>query len=136
MAHNIEREMFDENDDERITTFDEVVFHVSTDPDVLEEMDFLVDLMRPIFRSYYDLIRFLAENCCVSSDDFDHNIPHLVSITEMVSRTPYTRDRVNRVTNWLMSKNAIKMSEEHSESFQVMCKSFDNVLAEVRQFVI
>ena len=136
MAHNIEREMFDENDDERITTFDEVVFHVSTDPDVLEEMDFLVDLMRPIFRSYYDLIRFLAENCCVSSNDFDDNIPHLVSITEMVSRTPYTRDRVNRVANWLMSKNAIKMTEKDSESFQVMCKSFDNILAEVRQFVI
>ena len=135
MAHNIEREMFDENDDERITTFDEVVFHVSTDPDVLEEMDFLVDLMRPIFRSYYDLIRFLAENCCVSSDDDSADNAH-ISITEMVSNTPYTRDRVNRIINWLMSKNAIKMSEKHSECVQVICNSFDNVLTEVRQFVI
>jgi len=64
MARNIEREMFDEDENERITTQDEVIFHVSTTTKVLEDMDFLIELMRPIFRSYYDLIRYISLKKC------------------------------------------------------------------------
>ena len=44
MAQNLEREMFDEHDEDESMT-DDVVFHVSTDPIVVEEMDFLIELM-------------------------------------------------------------------------------------------
>ena len=31
---------------------------------VLEDMDFLIELMRPTFRSYYDLIRYISLKKC------------------------------------------------------------------------
>ena len=125
MAQNLEREMFDEHDEDESMT-DDVVFHVSTDPTVVEEMDFLIELMRPIFRSYYDLIKFVAQK----------NIDGRMSITEMVQNTSYSRDRVNRIVNWLQSKNVIEISEENDESFYITCKSFDKVLMEVRKLVL
>ena len=33
---------------------------MSTTTKVLEDMDFLIELMRPTFRSYYDLIRYIS----------------------------------------------------------------------------
>ena len=48
----------------RITTQAEVIFHVSTTAKVLEDMDFLIELMRPTFRSYYDLIRYISLKKC------------------------------------------------------------------------
>ena len=125
MAQNLEREMFDEHDEDESMT-DDVVFHVSTDPIVVEEMDFLIELIRPVFRSYYDLIKFVAQK----------NIDGRMCITDMVQKTPYSRDRVNRIVNWLQSKNVIEISEENYESFHITCKSFDKVLMEVRKLVL
>ena len=37
---------------------------MSTTTKVLEDMDFLIELMRPTFRSYYDLIRYISLKKC------------------------------------------------------------------------
>ena len=102
------------------------MFHVSTDPNVVEEMDFLIDMMRPIFSSYYDLMKFISRTKKGSH----------VSITNMVQNTSYSRDRVNRIVNWLLSKDVIEMSEEDKDCFHITCRSFDSVLIEVRKLVL
>ena len=124
MAQNLEREMFDEQENENMS--DDVVFHISTDPIAVEEMDFLIDLIRPIFRSYYDLIKFISEK----------NTDGRISITDMVQETSFSRDRVNRIVNWLQSKNVIEISEENDDCFHITCRSLDSVLVEVRKLVL
>jgi len=54
----------------------------------------------------------------------------------MISDTAYSGDRIYRILNWLQSKNAIKICDEHPECFDVTCQSFDNVLVDIRKFVL
>ena len=59
-----------------------------------------------------------------------------ISIAMMVSDTAYSGDRIYRILNWLQSKNAIKICDEDPEFFDVTCESFDNVLVDIRKFVL
>ena len=59
-----------------------------------------------------------------------------ISIAMMVSDTAYSGDRIYRILNWLQSKNAINICDEDPEFFDVTCESFDNVLVDIRKFVL
>ena len=110
---------------------------MSTTTKGLEDMDFLTQLTRPIFRSYYDLIRYISLKKCRKMSTTETSLEsHHISIARMVSDTAYTGDRVYRILNWLQSKNAIEICDEHLECFGVTCESFDNALVDIRKFIL
>ena len=106
---------------------DEVVFHVSLKAEAIDEILYLNSLIKPIFRSYYDIIGFL--------DTFkmgDH-----VKISQLLQQTKYTKDRVNRVIRRLVSMEALTIVSDTQENcVQLTVPSLCKLQSEVLNYVL
>ena len=134
----------DQSDDEDHTFFsnrDEIVFQVSLKQSCIQELKFLLSLLRPIFKGYRDVIR-----CLNGFKPEDH-----IKISEVIDSCGCTKEQVGRIIDRLAYMTAIKVKGcgEFEEDYNgekiltnvnncihVDVNSLDKILEEVQKFVL
>ena len=126
----------DESDDEDHAFFnnrDEIIFQVSLKQTCIEELKFLLSLLRPIFKVYRDVIR-----CLNGFKSEDH-----IKISEVIDSCECTKEQVDRIIDRLAYMTAIKLNgcggelvEQDSICIHIDVNSLDKILQEVQKFVL
>lgn len=127
MASHIEREMCqDDEESNKYLVQNEVVFHVSLAKESIEQIHFVYNLIKPIFRSYYDLVRFLAatNGTCLKMEQISNS-------------SGYSMDRVKRVCAKLRDIGALLACQDHQDCIRLLnCDSLSGLLPHIGAFIM